>query len=94
MYEGTQNLPVIWIVWGVVVTQFFHQMGHPVMLPADQDISVALVLPDSLLDAPGVVAVAVGVDVEAEVGGQALHGVVWSCSLAILSEIVSHLSFV
>lgn len=55
------------------------------MLPADQDVAGSRVLADSLLDALGIIAVALGVDSEAEVFGQwanceerAISGAVYS----------------
>lgn len=58
------------------------------MLPADQDVAGPRVLADSLLDAFGIITVALGVDSEAEVFGQWFNSEVRTLSGAIYRIVI------
>jgi hypothetical protein len=81
----------IWVVWGILVSQGLYDIMQIIVLPADQDVSWAVVVVDDISDTVLVITVAGGVDGNAEIFSERLNSLKRALTGTILDIRVSFL---
>lgn len=80
--DNRQNVPVVWVMRRIIVSERLDNICERVVLPADQDVASSAVALHEVFYAIRVVAVAGDINFKAEILGERFDRVVRSLSLS------------